>query len=814
MESESEATSNSGNWRNKGAPMITNNIKTSKLTPFSDGAASLVMTKADGTTPVLSLNTSTSVATLAAVPALPSQTQKYFLAAPNAADGVPSFRAIVASDVPALSYEPVISPKLTAFNKNYGTTATDVKMNGTQGVGSIDAIARIDHVHPVDTSRQVAGSYETAFTNLAYSKLPTGGGTWGNGGTLRLNTEGSAGDGNRLLWLSQTTNDYAASILMTGKNSSGTDHHVLLSAGNDGNFYIGKPGEYAYSGAKALTITNGGNVGIGCTPASTIKLDVAGNARILGTGINNEGDANDIAIFTNTANYGADVGASIKFVANYNTGSTPAGFATIGGVKENATGGNYAGALRFLTRVSDGNLTEKMRITSGGNLGLGCTPSQLLELNGASSPCLLIKDTTNNVISYLYADDSSGYVGTASNHDFKIKTNDTVKMTITSGGNVGIGCTPSTLFEASSDAGAIHRLSSRNTGAQDAETIGKIEFWSADGDRAAFGANIGAYVWAKQEADGNNGRRTCLLFGTNDVNAAAATAMTITGGGYVGIGCTPRIPFETRSGLGVPTPIANDIAAGSILFTHYNGSVGSVVGVYDSPQDYATYFQARNMAAGGGAKNLVLQPLGGNVGIGCTPTKLLHCEVPHAINQDNEIRIGSTAGGIFYGLGLNYQINSAGTPARKLVEYNDGTKFETMTFALGNVGIGCTPGYQLELSTDSAAKPRSDHWTISSDARLKQDIADIVDPLSKLLSLKGRTFKWIPSERSTQGANTQMGFIAQEVETVFPDWIGSNNKGTKNITSVGMDALVVESIRALNAKIEALENRIKILEAK
>lgn len=792
--------------------MITNNIKTSKLTPFSDGAASLVMTKADGTTPVLSLNTSTSVATLAAVPALPSQTQKYFLAAPNAADGVPSFRAIVASDVPALSYEPVISPKLTAFNKNYGTTATDVKMNGTQGVGSIDAIARIDHVHPVDTSRQVAGSYETAFTNLAYSKLPTGGGTWGNGGTLRLNTEGSAGDGNRLLWLSQTTNDYAASILMTGKNSSGTDHHVLLSAGNDGNFYIGKPGEYAYSGAKALTITNGGNVGIGCTPASTIKLDVAGNARILGTGINNEGDANDIAIFTNTANYGADVGASIKFVANYNTGSTPAGFATIGGVKENATGGNYAGALRFLTRVSDGNLTEKMRITSGGNLGLGCTPSQLLELNGASSPCLLIKDTTNNVISYLYADDSSGYVGTASNHDFKIKTNDTVKMTITSGGNVGIGCTPSTLFEASSDAGAIHRLSSRNTGAQDAETIGKIEFWSADGDRAAFGANIGAYVWAKQEADGNNGRRTCLLFGTNDVNAAAATAMTITGGGYVGIGTTsPGAPLEVNA-TGECLRLDGAANQNRSMYFRYIGTGTAKIhadGNFEigTSAAYPLYFKTNASTA-----MTILN--GGNVGIGCTPTKLLHCEVPHAINQDNEIRIGSTAGGIFYGLGLNYQINSAGTPARKLVEYNDGTKFETMTFALGNVGIGCTPGYQLELSTDSAAKPRSDHWTISSDARLKQDIADIVDPLSKLLSLKGRTFKWIPSERSTQGANTQMGFIAQEVETVFPDWIGSNNKGTKNITSVGMDALVVESIRALNAKIEALENRIKILEAK
>jgi len=49
--------------------------------------------------------------------------------------------------------EPLITVKNTAFNKNYGTTATDVKVNGTQGVGSVDAAARIDHVHPTDTTR-------------------------------------------------------------------------------------------------------------------------------------------------------------------------------------------------------------------------------------------------------------------------------------------------------------------------------------------------------------------------------------------------------------------------------------------------------------------------------------------------------------------------------------------------------------------------------------------------------------------------------------------------------------------------------------
>lgn len=63
--------------------------------------------------------------------------------------------------------EPAIASKLTAFNKNYGVTATDVKVNGTQGVGSVDAVARIDHVHPVDTSRQAADATLTSLAAVA-----------------------------------------------------------------------------------------------------------------------------------------------------------------------------------------------------------------------------------------------------------------------------------------------------------------------------------------------------------------------------------------------------------------------------------------------------------------------------------------------------------------------------------------------------------------------------------------------------------------------------------------------------------------------
>lgn len=50
------------------------------------------------------------------------------------------------------NYEPAFT-KNTAFNKNFETSTTNIKMNGTVSVGSSSNIARADHVHPVDTSR-------------------------------------------------------------------------------------------------------------------------------------------------------------------------------------------------------------------------------------------------------------------------------------------------------------------------------------------------------------------------------------------------------------------------------------------------------------------------------------------------------------------------------------------------------------------------------------------------------------------------------------------------------------------------------------
>lgn len=44
--------------------------------------------------------------------------------------------------------------KNTAFNKNFETSTTNIKMNGSVSVGSSNNIARADHVHPSDSSKQ------------------------------------------------------------------------------------------------------------------------------------------------------------------------------------------------------------------------------------------------------------------------------------------------------------------------------------------------------------------------------------------------------------------------------------------------------------------------------------------------------------------------------------------------------------------------------------------------------------------------------------------------------------------------------------
>jgi hypothetical protein len=102
-----------------------------------------------------------------------------------------------------------------------------------------------------------------------------------------------------------------------------------------------------------------------------------------------------------------------------------------------------------------------------------------------------------------------------------------------------------------------------------------------------------------------------------------------------------------------------------------------------------------------------------------------------------------------------------------------------------------------------------------SDRRLKQNIKPLTGALDNLLRLKGVTFDWrTPEDHGVNERGTQTGFIAQEVEQVFPAWVGQNDKGYKtlDIPERQMAALTVEAFRTVRAENEELRDRVKALE--
>lgn len=69
-----------------------------------------------------------------------SQTQNTFLGAPNGSAGVPSFRALVAADIPALPYSPSALTNTHIFVGNGSNVATDVALSGDATLANTGAL--------------------------------------------------------------------------------------------------------------------------------------------------------------------------------------------------------------------------------------------------------------------------------------------------------------------------------------------------------------------------------------------------------------------------------------------------------------------------------------------------------------------------------------------------------------------------------------------------------------------------------------------------------------------------------------------------
>lgn len=106
-------------------------------------------------------------------------------------------------------------------------------------------------------------------------------------------------------------------------------------------------------------------------------------------------------------------------------------------------------------------------------------------------------------------------------------------------------------------------------------------------------------------------------------------------------------------------------------------------------------------------------------------------------------------------------------------------------------------------SNGSAFKTGAPNWFVLSDARAKHDIEPLTGVLDRLMALKGHTFFY--NEPNIPGARPGrcIGFVAQEVEPIFPDWVSTDSSGLKSLQVAGFEALAVEALRDLRAEKDA-----------
>jgi 3D (Asp-Asp-Asp) domain-containing protein len=152
-----------------------------------------------------------------------------------------------------------------------------------------------------------------------------------------------------------------------------------------------------------------------------------------------------------------------------------------------------------------------------------------------------------------------------------------------------------------------------------------------------------------------------------------------------------------------------------------------------------------------------------------------------------------------------------------LLTFGTGNDFElfcdgtNMYFDLNSTGVGSlllrdgtTTRFTFARSTGNFTA--TGEITAFSDARIKDNIEVIADPLTKILSIRGVTFTRTDlDDKETR----HMGVIAQEVEQYFPEVVHEDENGIKTVNYGAMAGAFIEAFKEQQRQIDELRTIIQ-----
>ena len=102
---------------------------------------------------------------------------------------------------------------------------------------------------------------------------------------------------------------------------------------------------------------------------------------------------------------------------------------------------------------------------------------------------------------------------------------------------------------------------------------------------------------------------------------------------------------------------------------------------------------------------------------------------------------------------------------------------------------------------------QADSFIYTSDESLKKNVKTLNNSLGKLTQLRGVSFDW------KKTGETELGFIAQEVEGIYPELVEINEvNGLKSLKYGNITAILVEALKEQQKEIDLLKEEVKRLQ--
>jgi hypothetical protein len=199
-------------------------------------------------------------------------------------------------------------------------------------------------------------------------------------------------------------------------------------------------------------------------------------------------------------------------------------------------------------------------------------------------------------------------------------------------------------------------------------------------------------------------------------------------------------------------------------------------------------------------------------------TYSLYADEGNAYFEDR-VGIGTTSPSYKLDVAGNLNINKgiSGYPAlyvngSEALWYN-GTYFSwgygsSYNYFARSVGIWKIPSTSYALDTGGSIRVNSTVY--SSDERFKENIKGLSNQLEKVLNLRPVEFEWKTDEFADRNFadGVQIGLIAQEVESVIPEVVSTDDEGYKSIDYARLAPINSAAIQELKAEIDALKEAL------